>query len=465
MLRFAIAVLSLAVILACWREPAAANITDASLTTATPSHNGPCPATVNFSGTISGTPGTSFVLTWNRFINGKQTLVNANNGQPITLWGSSLTVSDSMQVTSNADNNNGNRTFDQIWLHNISPPQKDKYSTGAQETPTYFSVTCWKLNPNVVNQAPPTPRPKFGGSAIYQAYHDVPHGITQTTSGQECGSHAGGFACGAAFSNGWLVLVWCYAKDCGATSSATAQYFRIYEVDKGQHALVDQVQNFGDGTIATVGVVETPNGGFANQCYLVVAVDGKSEYGNNTVCLGNGTVGPFTTALHPSIATSHGQSSQYGNVPFRAACGTGSICVGWQHDQSSIIAPNIIPIWWYADNYRAYYMFDLSSVAGKYLISATLKIPIDSGDAGCFSGIAQANQDWTGNSNWVGGDFYNPGGSLNNGMDVTSIVRSWMNGNANYGFVLRGTNENLSAESTSCRTFLDSNAELDIVHS
>jgi hypothetical protein len=402
---------------------------------------------MSFSGTISGTPGTKFTYSWNRFVNGAQQVVN---GATITLSGPTFGVNDSMTINASTTGT----TFDQIWVHGISGGQPDVYSNEV-----HFSVKC---------TVPPTPTPTFRinpNAVIQAAPHDVPHDIKQTSSGTECGSHAGGFACGAAFSNGWLVLVWCYAKDCGATSSATAQYFRIYEVDKGQHTLVDQVQNFGDGTIATVGVVQTPNGGFANQCYLVVAVDGKSEYGNNTVCLGNGTVGPFTTALHPSNATSHGQSSQYGNVPFRAACGTGSICVGWQHDQSSIIAPNIIPIWWYADNYRAYYLFDLSSVAGKYLISATLKIPIDSGDAGCFSGIAQANQDWTGNSNWVGGDFYNPGGSFNSGMDVTSIVRSWMNGNPNYGFVLRGRNENLSAESTSCRTFLDSNAELDIVHS
>jgi hypothetical protein len=447
MLRISIIALSFVVIFACVREPASANITSASVTTSQPSYNGPCPATISFSGTINGTPGTKFTYSWNRFINGAQQVVNVGT---VTLSAPSYPVSDSITINASTSGN----TFDQLWVHGISGGQSDVYSNEM-----HFSVTC---------AVPPTPAPTFKinpGSVILAAPHDAPYNIKQTASGPDCGNHGGSFACAAALSSGYLVLTFCYAGVCAPTSSATAQYFRIYEVDNGKHALVDQVTNNGDGTIATVGVVQPPAGGFGNQCYRIVAVDKNAEYGTNSICLGTGTVGPFTTALHPRIATSHLQSSQYGNVPFRAACGTGSVCVGWQHDQSSVISPSFIPIWWYADNYRAYYLFDLSPVAGKYLISATLKIPIDSGDANCFSGIAQANQDWTGNSSWIGGDFYNPGGSLNNGMDVTSIVRSWMNGNTNYGFVLRGSNENLSAESTSCRTFLDSNAELDIVHS
>jgi hypothetical protein len=138
--------------------------------------------------------------------------------------------------------------------------------------------------------------------------------------------------------------------------------------------------------------------------------------------------------------------------------------VGWAHDQSSIFSPNFIPIWWYADNYRGYYRFDLSSVMGHYLIGATLKITVHSGDTGCLSGIAAADTDWTNTGGFIGGSFSPPAGDFNSGFDVKDIVRSWINGAPNYGFVLRGSNENRVAESTRCVTDTEPSAELDIVH-
>ncbi|MBV8082175.1 MAG: DNRLRE domain-containing protein [Candidatus Eremiobacteraeota bacterium] len=450
-------------------KPAAANITSAMLTTQTPTFQGACPVAIAFKGTITGSPGTIFTYAFNRLINNQQQ-------KPLTYVGpipmpqsGTYSVNDSIQISSSTIP----ETADQIYIISGSQQVYSNTSDAVKNpsgTRTDFSVSCWKLNPNVVNQANPT-KPKLSGGIITQAYVAPPNGLKSTSSSQECGSHGGGFNCIGAFGNQppMLVLVWCWGSNNPCAATSTDQHiskFNIYEVDSGKHAYVTSTNADPQyGNLATVGFVNQPGGGFTNQCYAVTAVYGNTEsVTSNAVCLGNGSVGPFTTVLHPVQTAVHSQSSQYGTgLPFRAACG--ALCVGWQHDQSSVISPSFIPIWWYADNYRSYYLFDVSSIAGTYVTSATLKIPIDSGDSGCFSGIAEANQDWTNNLNWIGGDFLVPSGDLNSGLDVTSMVRDWVNGQPNRGFVLRGSNENLVAESSSCRTAIDPNAELDIVHS
>ena len=71
----ALAVFTLLV--AAVRTPAAASITSASVSG--PSFSGPCPTTMVFKGTVTGTPGTTFKLSFNRFINGVQQIAAKGN--------------------------------------------------------------------------------------------------------------------------------------------------------------------------------------------------------------------------------------------------------------------------------------------------------------------------------------------------------------------------------------------------
>ncbi len=67
-----------------------------------------CPLNVQFTGTIAGTPGTIFTYSFNRYVNGKQNVVN---GGTMTMPGSgSIAVNDSIPISASTTGS----TFDQI---------------------------------------------------------------------------------------------------------------------------------------------------------------------------------------------------------------------------------------------------------------------------------------------------------------------------------------------------------------
>jgi hypothetical protein len=111
-------------------RPALANITGASISGA-PSFTGLCPHTMTFSGTVTGTPGTTFTYAFNRFINGAQQV--ADQGAHVMPASGQFPVSDSIDVNSSTSG----ATFDQIWVHGIAGGQMDVYSNKQP-----FAVNC-----------------------------------------------------------------------------------------------------------------------------------------------------------------------------------------------------------------------------------------------------------------------------------------------------------------------------------
>lgn len=418
----------------------------------------PCPITLTFNGSITGPGNSSVTYLWARFVNGKpQDSASISTTIP---GNGTLTLMPPPQLTIDATT----QGFQSYSLFITSPAGSDSTTHGK----VFFTATC--------GTPPPTPSPSpglnFHNPLIYQlAPPDAPTGLKVTNNEQECGLHGYGIACPIAMQAGDKILVWCWGQaGCNgpASTSQGVKAFNVYEVDNGKHVRLTSVPPDSGGNIPTASAVDTPQGGFTNQCYAatVVMSDNRESGRSNVVCLGSGTVGNVSDNYGPTDSTIRSQSSQYGNVPFRADCNT-QMCVGWHHDQSSIIAPNIIPIWWYADNVRAYYRFDqLGAISGHYIASATLTVIPTQGRVDCFSALAAADTDWRNNPNtYIGGNFNPPAGTLAGGMDVTDIVRAWVSGNTpNYGFVLRGSNENLVAESSECRTELG-NATLTVTHS
>ena len=118
--------------------PAFAGVTSAPISTGTPNYVGTCPVTINFTGSIVATAGTSFSYSFNRFVSGAQ---QVTPGQPVTIPGPSPTpypVNDSITVSSSTKGT----TYDQIYVHNISDKQgghPDVYSMPQ----AFFSVTCF----------------------------------------------------------------------------------------------------------------------------------------------------------------------------------------------------------------------------------------------------------------------------------------------------------------------------------
>jgi hypothetical protein len=131
-------------------HPAKASITGATISTTQPSYSGTCPVTIAFTGSVTGTPGTAFTYSFNRFVNGVQQVVA---GGTVTLSSGSYAVNDSIPISATTSA----KTFDQIWVHNISGGQTDVYSNQAN-----FSVTCGGPTPNpryVLHQGPALVRP------------------------------------------------------------------------------------------------------------------------------------------------------------------------------------------------------------------------------------------------------------------------------------------------------------------
>jgi len=296
----------------------------------------------------------------------------------------------------------------------------------------------------------------------------APTNLASTTDPHACGTHAGmlgSLACSAAFTNGWLVLVFDWS---GTTQAPNADAFNIYEVDGGKHALVDHNTLQG----ATVGVVQTPAGGFANQCYSATAlVNGLESAPSNVVCLGSGSVGTFSTVLH-SIASESRYQLHYLGVPQHplpcTKAMTPLLCIGHRYFETTA---GPLVVYHFNEYDRAYYKFDLSSIAGHYVDKAILRLTVAQGTPACYSELGPADTDWTNLSNGtgiIGGYFQSPNGTLTGGLDVTTIVRSWLAGvTPNNGFVLRGSAEDTgsNASNDQCWTDLDPSGELDVTHS
>jgi hypothetical protein len=114
-------------------QTAHAAITSAKLATTQSSHSGGCPATIPFTGSITGNSGTTFTYTFRRVVNGVPQLVN---GGLVTMPASgSIAVKDAITIT--ASTQSGEVTTNQILVQNISGGQHDQYSN-----PVDFSVTC-----------------------------------------------------------------------------------------------------------------------------------------------------------------------------------------------------------------------------------------------------------------------------------------------------------------------------------
>ena len=183
MTKWLVAFFALCVLIA---QPRLANATiTSSLALVGPNPVNGCPANVQFTGTISGTPGTTFTYSFNRFVNSVQQVVGGNM---MTMPpGGSITVNDSISI---AASTNG-VTFDQIWVHNIGTFQPDVYSNEV-----HFTVNCVTATPSPGPSLLPGPKPP-----------SIPNGLTSTNDPQACTAHGGlaaGLACSGGFTTGGI---------------------------------------------------------------------------------------------------------------------------------------------------------------------------------------------------------------------------------------------------------------------
>lgn len=243
-----------------WSDPSSAAVTASSLSIVGPNPlTAKCPVNVGFTGTISGSPGTIFTYSFNRFVNSVQKVVN---GATVTMPSSgSIAVNDSVPISSSTSGS----TFDQIWVHNISGGQADVYSNTAN-----FTVTCQSggagavMHVLIVSTAVPTPT-----------------GVVSTRDINLCAAHINMLFCKAAINAGQEAIVWEWS---GNATYPSLDGYKVYRVDRGHNDLV-VTTSAGDGFHGTfIGAAGIAYG----RCYVVTGYKGSNESARSAqTCVGN----------------------------------------------------------------------------------------------------------------------------------------------------------------------------------
>lgn len=435
-------------------------ILGATLSSPSTSYAGPCPATMSFDGTVLGTTGTKFTLSFNRFVNGVQTVVDKGSfTMPAT---GSLAVSDSFSVGASASV----LTFDQIWVRNITPAQPDVYGNKVD-----FSVSC--------GGAPPTATP--GPSGLVD-YIGTPGSLRKTVDPTECGKHSsvfGSLFCpGAIKDPSKVVLVWDWPVEIfcpeGKTCSTRIDGYRAFK-------------SGGSAGLTKVAAIDDPDqkarafSFAAGDCYVVRAYYRSLESANsNEFCLPPAG-GPAVIAATAPLVRARSYSREAFDHADHWYCsywgpgGTGEaggappavdlpLAVGNGHHWDPGTDP--LPCWEYGfDISRGALLFNLDAFKGKYVDKATLTYKLAYTEIGwtatCASQLLTASEDWTGK----GGRSYIPPGALfeylpmamtgdHFSVDVTKALRDWQTYGNNFGFVIRSEDEDPGKHNGSCRSFL-----------
>ena len=475
---FAIVVSLVVAIMAAATNAAAAAITSTQLTAAAPAFSGSCPVTMTFTGKITGAPGTTFRYGFNRVTNGVQQVQDM--GATSIPAGGTLPVNDSFSINATT----GANTFDQIYVHNI-PGQPDVYSNKAN-----YSVTC----------APggPPPNPAGGLTGMHRGSGLVtpddlahnpaaPTNITTSNDPLACNQHmANPFIAGLLcqpLASGGLFILWNWQPHTSCTACPQdVDGFRVYETDTiGLSA--HRVTETSEGAAATVSVLSSPAGGFNGKCYAVSAYKGNQEstLGQRT-CIGSAPrIGTVTATLKPSHMRESMQIKAAGTGilepldPLPYYCtggiehgGSSYLTIGFQFESSEHFTGDL-----YCNKIqRGGVMFDLGSLVGRPLQRAVLRLHVHYSSVGplndpyrryastsCVAELGVGKPGWWSSGGWIEaadwiGNPQRSGPNVN--IDVTGVVRNWMNGADNNGFVLRGPSEDLGAfTNDTCFTFFD----------
>lgn len=437
-------------------------ILGATLSSSSTSYAGPCPATMSFNGTVLGTTGTKFTLSFNRFISGVQTIVD--KGSFTMPPAGSLAVSDSISVGASASV----LTFDQIWVHNITPAQPDVYGNKVD-----FTVSC--------GGAPATATP--GPSGLVD-YIGTPGNLRKTLDPTECGKYSsvfGSLFCpGAIKDSTKVVLVWDWPTEIFCPEGKSC-YKRVdgYHVfrSSGSSGLVK---------VATIDDQDQKARAFtfaSGDCFVVRAYYRELESANsNEFCLPPAGGRAVVTTTSPLVRAQSYSRSIYREAndwyctgaPFASVdkSGTGSgvamvppavdlpVQVGNWHRWDSGTEP--FPCWEYSFGVsRAALLFNLDAFKGKYVDKATLTYKAAGDPPTCASQLLTAREDWTGKDQ----GSYTPPGDLfeylpttmtgdHFSMDVTKALRDWKTYGNNYGFVMRSEDESPAKHDGHCTSLL-----------
>jgi hypothetical protein len=446
-LALCISLISVAALIIAERTPASAAVTTAALTATTPSYSGACPTTMAFTGSISGTPGTTFQYSLNRFINGVQQVQNV--GAATLPASGTIAVADSFSIASTSAGVN----FDQIWVHNIAGGQPDVYSNRAP-----FSVTCGSGGkPGGIYETTTTER----GHSYALVQPPAPTNVHTTTDPKECAAHLPPTpigvllapVCAEILTGGGAEIVFSWE---GNSIWPDVDGFHVFNV-------AGHISNPGMASSAGgSNTVVFKKGPIGPACYVIRAYKGAIESADSIMaCVAGGTA-VKTVFLNPTQMMTHqrvrqGHTGTFGDSSDTEQDFHGQVIAGYTYDHGPGDArgdryANFV--------YRSGVLYDVRSLDASYIYKAVLHLHVtktDSSTSGgsqfpkypsCLTQIGAASNAW-----WNGGDIQsafddglvpNPG-VVDVAVDVTTLVRRWFLEGGNQGFALRGPDENLKA--------------------
>ena len=331
------------------------------------------------------------------------------------------------------------------------------------------------------NGVPLGPRPTTQTNRVTEArILTAPSGLNSTVDPQVCSQHGGagaGFACKAVLENGSMVLVWTHGSGVGVLG------YRIYL--GGSVVAVQQ-----NGPEVTFKSVPAPSAG---ACYVVTAFSASDESPPSAAyCPGGGAV-VQSVQLQPKAFRSAGRVGVRGGNDAPTVSDqsdAGQALVGFVYNTfkgayaSSDMANNSV--------HRLGIYFDLSSLNNHRILSARLRITVDSAwtkpfnwttwgqafqptdppedhSTSCEAKLGVGTDRWWQYGGWINAAVVSTG--QYNGpdivIDVTPTVAQWTSyGGAtpNMGFVLIGPEENLGAftEEACLTSYLPGSIVLDV---
>jgi hypothetical protein len=319
------------------------------------------------------------------------------------------------------------------------------------------------------------------GIGHFYSWLSPPANLAQSFNPQDCNNHipapwgawGGTQGCAAALQNGQVLLDWTWGKTTPpayAVDAGTPDGYHLYAALAGNPPVKwDEQTTSYEWT--TKAVAPGPQG--VQTCFTVRAYKGTLESaGSNPICM-TGYGGALKTAnLSPaavrSIETNDGDMF-YGVEADPAA---GQLRVGYHHHfAQTVVGPNDYFHW----DWRSGVRFDLSSLAGRPIMSAKLKMHLAYNDiqgppAGvnsCLNEVGFALQDFMNvpDETKLDNDVQYTLTDQNvtdRTLDVTPMVRAWVqNQRVNNGFALDNSFYGYAENSWNCESTYDQ-LELDI---
>ncbi|GAC1595668.1 MAG: hypothetical protein NVS3B28_26920 [Candidatus Velthaea sp.] len=308
---------------------------------------------------------------------------------------------------------------------------------------------------------------------------------------QTCKDHAdpgsnlwGGFQCAAAMQNHSYVLVWDWSNaQCPRGSQCPAEIdgYRVYPLKPNQPPVT-----VAQGTRFTTQAFPAKS----SACYAVTAFKGSEEsLRTTTLCLTktNASIPVQIGNLHIQLPVANERSSEK-----HKDTGTGLLSTLLENPLSghtSWNGPFLFVGYAYAtqkhllgdqsdnDLWRAAVNFDVGAVSGRHIVLALLGLHVQNSDVGdtytnlpsasCIAQVGTGTIDWWDYTTWIDGNWFKTlsrDAGPNVSVDVTDQVAQWAQGAKNYGFVLKGSDENLNAfTEDSCLSTL-SDASLQVTY-